>query len=205
MLCVGSLLLLESIVFPYSQLEENERLCPWCAWIPKTARTLLKARTSFFNVCYGKAPRSNCVKIGEVFGTQPESSCLLGHCYLFLHQVSLQHVQGLFRLLLRVVPVTWTIFVGVKRGVEKGTRRQPSAFILGRSKCCRFFFFYDFLYSKTNPQAALSFSAWLLILVCSFLTFHSSFAETRTEVCPSFAFFFFFQSCSACMFSMQHL
>lgn len=31
MLCVGSLLLLESIVSPYSQLEENERLCPRCA------------------------------------------------------------------------------------------------------------------------------------------------------------------------------
>lgn len=140
MLCVGSLLLLESIVSPYSQLEENERLCPRCAWIPKTARTLLKACTSFFNVCYWKPPRRNCVKIGEVFGMQPESSCLLGHCYLFLHQVSLQHVQGLFRLLLRIVPATtWTIFVGVKRGVEKGTRRQLSAFILGRSKYCRVF------------------------------------------------------------------
>lgn len=189
LLYVGSVVLLQSLQFlPYPQLEE--RLCPRCAWKPKTARTLLKACTLFLMYAIESPSQQSC-EIGPVFGTQPGNACLLGHCYLFLHQVSLQHVQGLFRLLLRIVPATWKIFVGSETwGWKKGRRRQLSAFILGRSKCCRLPSAIVFT-GKTNPRTALSFSSWLLALVCSFLTFHlSSFAATRTEARPSSVPFF---------------
>lgn len=122
-----------------------------------------------------ESPSQQSCEIGEVFGTQPENSCLLGHCYLFLHQVSLQHVQGSFRLLLRNVPTTWKVFVG-EWNVElrKGTRKRTPLCIYTRSfEASPPFSFYG----KTNPQATLSFSAWLLIL-CMFI-FNLSFVSLR--------------------------
>lgn len=122
-----------------------------------------------------KAPRSNRVKLGRCSVRSQRTLACWATVIYFCIKCPYSMFRARFDYCYAMFPRLRRFLRGVKCGVEKRHEKTDNFVHLYSVVWSVAVFFFS--NGKTNPQAALSFSAWLLIL-CMFI-FNLSFVSLR--------------------------